>query len=61
VLGNNYASVLGELGCRDKARAAIRAALAASPADGRWRAQLEATAAEIEAARSRAGAACGEF
>jgi hypothetical protein len=61
VLGNNYASVLGELGCRDKARAAIRAALAATAADGRWRTQLEATAAEIEAARDRAGAACAEF
>lgn len=61
VLGNNYASALGELGCRDKARAAIRAALAAAPADGRWRGQLEATAREIEASGGRAGAACRGF
>jgi hypothetical protein len=61
VLGNNYASALGELGCRDRARTAIRAALAATPADGRWRAQLEATSAEIEASPSRAGAACSGF
>lgn len=61
VLGNNYASALGELGCRDKARAAIRAALAANPADGRWRAQLEATAAEIESLRGRSGPACSAF
>jgi hypothetical protein len=61
VLGNNYASVLGELGCRDKARAAIRAALAATPQDGRWRARLEATAAEIEASPGGSEPACGEF
>lgn len=61
VLGNNLASVLGELGCREQARAAIRAALAATPAGGRWRTELEATAAEIESSSGNPGPACSAF
>ncbi len=47
VLGNNYASVLGELGCREEADGALAAALAAAGDDGQWRSQLEQTKAEL--------------
>lgn len=47
VLGNNYASVLGELGCRAEARAALAVARAAAFAEGRWRRQLAETEAEL--------------
>lgn len=49
VLANNHASVLASLGCRDLARAVITPVIAATPPDGRWRDQLLATSAEIDA------------
>jgi len=50
VLGNNLASVLGELGCRAEAQAVLDAT---RPGDGRWNAQLAQTRREIEASRRR--------
>lgn len=47
VLGNNYASTLATLGCHAEARRALEVALAAAPADGRWRDALARTADEI--------------
>lgn len=58
VLGNNYASVLGELGCRAEAIAALDATLQAYPAEGRWQSELEATRREILAADAPRAAAC---
>lgn len=55
VLGNNYASALGELGCRAQAREVIAAALESHPADGPWRAELEATRGELDAAGETVG------
>ena len=61
VLGNNYASVLGELGCRVEARAALDAAFRASGEQGRWNAQLGATASELAASTAMRSAACDAF
>ncbi|WP_052101128.1 PA2778 family cysteine peptidase [Novilysobacter arseniciresistens] len=61
VLGNNYASVLGELGCRAEAAAAIARALAGSGTDGRWREQLETTRAELAAQSGKRSKSCVEF
>ena len=47
VLGNNEASVLGELGCKLEAERALGAAIAAAGADGRWQTQLQQTQAEL--------------
>ncbi|GAB3728757.1 PA2778 family cysteine peptidase [Luteimonas pelagia] len=58
VLGNNYASVLGELGCPARARRIIADTLAATPVDGRWRGSLEATARELEDAPPQPGVDC---
>lgn len=58
VLGNNLASVLGELGCRDEARVAIDAAQRHLDADSRWREQLAATRAELMAGKQRRSAVC---
>ena len=58
VLANNYASLLAGLGCRDQARAVVAPALAATPRDGRWRAALVATAAEVEALSPTPGPLC---
>ena len=60
VLGNNYASVLGELGCPAQAREVLAAALEAHPPDGPWRAELELTRGELEEARpgARSSGAC---
>lgn len=59
VLGNNYASVLGELGCKAEARAALENALAAD--DGRWRARLRQTAAELDAVSIARARQCARF
>lgn len=48
VLGNNLASTLSDLGCRVEARAAVRHALQAMPAEARWREALERTESEID-------------
>ncbi|MGQ4661608.1 PA2778 family cysteine peptidase [Lysobacter sp. F6437] len=61
VLGNNYASVLTELGCRDEARVALEAAQASAGNDSRWREQLDRTAAEVESSTAKPGAACKKF
>jgi predicted Zn-dependent protease len=58
VLGNNYASVLGKLGCRAEARAALDVALAAVPSDGRWRAQLLETGRELAGNKAGRSQAC---
>lgn len=47
VLGNNEASVLGELGCKAEAERALVAALAAAGGDGQWLGQLHRTQAEL--------------
>lgn len=61
VLGNNHASVLGELGCRAEAETAIDRALASTATDGRWREQLEATRAELAAQPGKRSASCAQF
>ena len=61
VLGNNYASVLGELGCRAEANAALEAARTASGEDGRWSAQLQETQAELAAGTANRSAVCDSF
>ena len=58
VLGNNYASVLGELGCRPEATKALDAALKASGEDGRWSTQLQQTQAELSASTAKRSAVC---
>ena len=58
VLANNYASALGELGCRDEARAVLASAIAAAPADDRWRPRLSATVEEIEQGTAERSASC---
>lgn len=50
VLGNNLASVLGELGCRAEAGAALAVAREGLQAGSTWAAALEATARELAAA-----------
>lgn len=61
VLGNNYASTLAALGCRAQARAALDAAIAALPADSRWREALQETGRELERGTTRRDPACDEF
>jgi hypothetical protein len=61
VLGNNYASVLGELGCPARARQVVADALAATPADGRWRERLEDTARELAGVAAKRGVDCDAF
>lgn len=61
VLGNNYASVLGELGCRAEARAVLETLHAVLPADNRWREQLAATRKEVDASRVSRIGACNEL
>jgi tetratricopeptide (TPR) repeat protein len=61
VLGNNYASVLGELGCPDRARQVVAEVLAATPVDGRWRDRLEDTARELADAAEKDGADCDAY
>ena len=58
VLGNNLASVLGELGCKAEARKVLEATLAQVPPEGRWRRDLDATAAELAATKAPRDAAC---
>lgn len=58
VLGNNYASVLGELGCLVEAGAALRVAQATSAADARWSKQLRQTASELAASTATRSAIC---
>jgi Flp pilus assembly protein TadD len=53
VLGNNLASVLARLGCRREARAALAAARGGLAEDSPWRANLEATARDVEGAGRR--------
>ncbi|MFP7722078.1 PA2778 family cysteine peptidase [Lysobacter sp. A3-1-A15] len=54
VLGNNQASVLGELGCLSQARARLQAVEAALDADSAWRERLAETRDELERAGARA-------
>ena len=56
VLGNNLASVLGKLGCRREARAALAAARDDLAEDSPWRGNLEQTARDVEASRRRSKA-----
>lgn len=61
VLGNNLASVLGELGCAAEARAALAAAQAHLPPDSPWRERLEATEKELGVANQPHGPDCAGF
>ena len=61
VLGNNYASVLGELGCRAEARKVLDIALGAAGSDGRWRTQLEQTRTDLAQVDRPRSAACDRF
>lgn len=61
VLGNNYASVLTELGCRAEARVALDVALLGAGGDSRWREQLSRTEAELASSRTKRSAACKAF
>lgn len=59
VLGNNYASVLGELGCRDEARAALQSARSGlSTAGDNWSGRLQETEAELAASAAPRDPAC---
>lgn len=58
VLGNNLASVLGELGCAAEARAALQAARSGLVEASPWAAALEATANELATATAPRAAAC---
>jgi hypothetical protein len=58
VLGNNLASVLGELGCPMDARAALDAARTGLQAGSPWSAALDATERELAAAPVAGAAAC---
>ena len=58
VLGNNRASVLGEMGCRAEARAALVSARSASAVDSRWSEQLGETEAELAASRTPRSPQC---
>ncbi|MBW3549941.1 MAG: PA2778 family cysteine peptidase [Proteobacteria bacterium] len=58
VLGNNHASVLGELGCREQARAALAAAQAGLPEDSPWRERLAETRLELQQNDAERSAAC---
>ncbi len=60
VLGNNYASVLGELGCATEARAALAIAQAGAD-EGRWREQLAQTEVELASSKAERSAACTRF
>ena len=60
VLGNNYASVLGELGCEAEARAALEVAQAGA-LDGHWREQLTQTAAELASSTAKRSPDCGKL
>lgn len=50
VLGNNYATVLGELGCRRQAREALQVARTAVAADSPWNQTLAQTLRELDGA-----------
>ena len=55
VLSNNYASAMGELGCRAQA---LQALDRANGAASQWREQLDRTRAEVAAAKAGASADC---
>ncbi|MFT4256701.1 MAG: PA2778 family cysteine peptidase [Pseudoxanthomonas sp.] len=58
VLSNNYASAMGELGCRQQALSALDAA---NDAGSSWRNQLAQTRAEVDAAKPANAAECREL
>lgn len=58
VLANNFASVLGELGCRREALAVLDAHPGRDP---RWAGALAQTRAEVKAGKSRRQAACSRL
>lgn len=61
VLGNNLASVLGELGCAAEARSALQAAVAGSGEDGRWSEQLRQTEQELQGRDVERSQACDKL
>ncbi|MDQ3286847.1 MAG: PA2778 family cysteine peptidase [Pseudomonadota bacterium] len=61
VLGNNQASVLGELGCSQEAGAALRVAQQASPSDGRWSEALQETQDELRGLKAERSTHCDDF
>ena len=58
VLGNNLASVLGQLGCMVEARAALAAAQRGLATDSAWRSALEQTAKELAGQAPARSPAC---
>lgn len=58
VLSNNYASAMGELGCRAQALQALDRAEASA---SQWRGQIERTRAEVMAGKGRGSADCGRL
>lgn len=58
VLANNYASVLGELGCRREALGVLDAVRAD---DARWATTLRQTRSEIESGKARRQPACDDI
>lgn len=58
VLANNYASVLGELGCRREALGVLDAVRAH---DARWATTLRQTRSEIESGKARRQPACSDI
>lgn len=61
VLSNNLATVLGELGCRDAARALLEPALEELAMDSPWRESLQATAAGLLDAPSVPSVECADY
>lgn len=61
VLSNNYASAMGELGCRTQALQALQALDSVSGEASSWRAQLAQTRAEVDAAKPGRSAECGRL
>lgn len=61
VLSNNLATVLGELGCVEAARAVLEPALAALPPDSPWRDSLQATGAGLPQVRPESPGECAGY
>jgi len=60
-LGNNLASVLGEMGCPEEGRARLEPILEALPAGSNWELAMQGTLAELLAQRQLSGAACNSL
>ena len=61
VLGNNYASVLAELGCRAEARSVLDAAQARLAQDSPWRDKLAQTRRELDSGTAKRSQLCSQL